>query len=240
MQEYKNPYLKAWDEYWKYKEEKYEDIKWIEKYTLKEREIINLANSYATLIHRADFLLPLKEEKFCSYLDVGYEGIIVVCKTLDDYKIFIDKARKFYLEEIRYVDTIEEADEEAKEIKVPYLDTVSFLEFAGGIDKLHLLSLSDTDFIMMFPELYDRELYDIVMNYFTDEQFLEFCEHYSGILSDFDEETKQRVIRFKNKEILQDVKKDARECFTPYRIHYLDEYYLQEEYYSKDEQLWSS
>ena len=101
MQEYENPYLKAWDEYWKYKFEKYEDIKWIEKYTLQEREIINLANSYATLIHRADFLLRLKEEKFCSYLDIGYGGIVVVCKTLDDYKIFIDKARKFYLEEIR-------------------------------------------------------------------------------------------------------------------------------------------
>lgn len=63
MQEYENPYLKAWDEYWKYKEEKYEDIKWIEKYTLKEREIINLANSYATLIHRAWFFTSTKRRK---------------------------------------------------------------------------------------------------------------------------------------------------------------------------------
>jgi hypothetical protein len=66
MQEYENPYLKAWDEYWKYKFEKknMKILSGLKKYTLQEREIIiNLANSYATLIHRADFLLPLKEEK---------------------------------------------------------------------------------------------------------------------------------------------------------------------------------
>lgn len=38
MQEYENPYLKAWDEYWKYKQEKYEDIKWIENIRLKSEK----------------------------------------------------------------------------------------------------------------------------------------------------------------------------------------------------------